>query len=182
MATSRSKKGEQLQALTAKFEEAKGIAFIKFYGPTVQEVQNVRRELRANGMSYTVIKKTLISLAAKNTNRADFSSDELDDAVAVICSSEDEIAPAATIKKLKKDFYNKKTKTSKFDFAGAIFNGEFLGEMAASDLADTPTREESIAKIIGMLRSGPRGIHSMLQFGVRGIKNVCENADKFAKS
>ncbi len=182
MATSKSKKEEQLSALTEKFETAKGVAFVKFFGPTVEEVQTIRRDLRANGMSYTVIKKTLISIAAKSTDQADFSSDNLDGAVAVICSNDDEIAPAASIKKLKKDFYNKKEKTSKFDFAGAIFNGEFLNEEKASALADTPTREESLAKMIGMLRSGPKGIHAMLHHGVRGIKTACENADKFSKA
>jgi len=180
MATSKSKKESQLDALTKKFESAQGVAFVKFFGPTVEEVQNIRRDLRANGMSYTVIKKTLIALAAKNAKLADFSSEDLDGSVAVICSDSDEIMPAATVKKLNKDFFDKKLKTSKFNFAGALFEGKFLGEEAAASLADTPSREESFAKIIGMLRSGPRGIHSSLQYGLRGIKNALENADKFS--
>ncbi|MDH3324932.1 MAG: 50S ribosomal protein L10, partial [Candidatus Peregrinibacteria bacterium] len=145
MATSKAKKESQLDVLTKKFESAQGVAFVKFFGPTVEEVQVIRRSLREKGMSYTVIKKTLIALAAKNAKLADFPSDDLDGAVAVICSDSDEIAPAAEIKKMKKDFFNKETKSSKFDFAGAVFEGKFLGEEDTAILAETPTREESFA-------------------------------------
>jgi len=182
MATSKSKKSDQLQALQAKMQSAVGVAFAQFFGPTVAEVQSARRECREQGMSYTVIKKTLIALAAKNSKKAEFSPDDLDGAVAVICSDSDEISPAAMIKKLRKDHFDKKTKSSKFDFAGAIFNGEFLDAASAKILGDTPTREESFGKIVSALRFGPRGIHSALHHGIRGIKNALENAEKFAKT
>lgn len=182
MATSKEKKQSQLTALEEKFAKAEGIAFAQFNGSTVNEVQVIRRDLRANGMTYTVIKKTLIALAAKNTKVADFSSNDLDGLVAVITSETDAIAPAAAIKKLKKEFYNKDTKTSKFDFSGAVFEGTFLDQKAAEILADTPTKEESYAKFIATLRHGPKGIHSMLTHGLRGITLSLKEADKYAKA
>jgi large subunit ribosomal protein L10 len=182
MATSKEKKQSQLNALEDKFKNAEGIAFVNFSGPTVNEVQTIRRDLRANGMSYTVIKKTLIALAAKNTKVADFSSDDLEGVVAVITSDTDAIAPAAAIKKLKKDFYDKATKTTKFDFSGSVFEGKFLDMAATTILAETPTKEESYAKIIATLRHGPKGIHSMLTHGLRGITLSLKEADKYATS
>jgi len=180
MATSKSKKGDQLAALEAKFKEAKGVAFISFNGVTVEEAQTARRELRAQGMSYSVLKKTLISLAAKNTGLAEFSSDDLEGAVAVIVSSEDEIAPAAAIKKFKKDTTDKETKVSRYDFAGAIFEGKFLSAEEATELANIPSREESLGKIVGMLRSGPQKLHGVFNSGFQKLYNVMQNADKFA--
>jgi ribosomal protein L10 len=182
MATSKIKKTGQLESLTEKMKTAAGVAFVEFHAPTVEEVQTVRRACREAGMTYTVIKKTLIAIAAKNGKGVEFSSKNLDGNVAVICSDADEIAPAAMIKKIKADFFDKKSKTSKFDFSGAIFNGEFVDKAGATALGDTPTIEESYGKIIGMLRGGPRGIHSFLQHGTRGIKNALENADKFTKA
>ncbi len=182
MATSKAKKNDQLAALKEKFENASGIAFVRFDGPTVMEVQSTRRSLREQGMSYTVIKKTLIALAAKETGVAEFNSDDLDGAVAVIVSESDEIAPAAAIKKLKKEFTDKETKVSKFDFAGAVFEGKLLDPQAAAVLAETPSKEESLAKIIATLRHGPQGIHSALTHGLRGITMSLKEAEKFASA
>lgn len=180
MATSKAKKGDQLEKLVQKFKDGRGIAFVKFDQATVMEVQSTRRALREQGMSYTVIKKTLISIAAKEAGVADFSVDELDGAVAVIVSDQDSIAPAAAIKQLKKDTFNKETKLSKFDFAGAVFDGKLLDPAATAILADTPTREESLAKVIATLRRGPQGIHGALTHGLRGITMSLKEADKFA--
>jgi len=182
MATSKAKKTDQLSKLEKKFEQAKGIAFIRFIGPTVDDVQKVRRELREKGMSYTVIKKTLIALASKNIQKVEFSSRDLEGNVAAIVSANDEIEPASAIKKIKKDFFNKQTKTSKFDFAGAIFEGKFLDKEKTQVLANTPTKEESFAKIIATLRNGPQKIHATLLHGLKGITMACKEADKFCKN
>ncbi|MCF7906091.1 50S ribosomal protein L10 [Candidatus Gracilibacteria bacterium] len=182
MATTRSKKSEQLAALEEKFKAAKGIAFTAFEALTVEEAQVIRRELRAQGMSYTVIKKTLIELAAKNASLPEVPSASLDGAVAVIVSSSDEIAPAAAIKKFRKDYKNMKTKEPKMSFAGAIFDGKFLSAEETARIADTPFREESLGKIVGMLRSGPQKLHGVFNSGFQKLYNVLQNAEKFASS
>ncbi len=181
MATSKTKKEAQLNALVERFKTAKGVAFIKYFGPTVEDVQNVRRECRANGMKYVVIKKTLMALAAKTAQLTEFSSDNLEGPVAVIVSDSDEIAPAAAIKKFKKDFFDKKEKTTKFDFAGSIFEGKFLSEEETAQLANTKTKVESFSAIVSMLRFGPTRIHSTLLYGAKGICAACREAEKFTK-
>lgn len=180
MPTSKAKKNTQLAALEEKFKRAKGIAFARYSGPTVTEVQQVRRDLRAQGMSYTVIKKTLMSIAAKNTGQAEFDSRDLEGPVAVIVSETDAISPAAAIKKLRKESYNAKTDTAKFDFAGAIFGEELLDKLATAQLANTPSREESLGKIVSMLMSGPQKMHGVLNSGLQSLYNVMKNSEKFA--
>ena len=180
MAISRSTKSDQLATLEAKFKEAKGVAFITFNELTVEEAQVMRRGLRAEGMSYTVIKKTLMALAAKNTGLPEVNVDDLEGAVAVIVSPTDEIAPAASIKKYMAEFFDKATKTSKVGYAGSIFEGKFCGVEATAVIASTPSREESLAKIVGMLKSGPQKLHSVFGSGFSKLYNVLENAEKFA--
>jgi large subunit ribosomal protein L10 len=180
MATSKAKKQYQLTELETKLKDAKGVAFVKFDGATVMDVQQARRDLRAKGMTYSVLKKTLMSLAAKNTDLAEFDSDQLDGSVAIIVSQDDEIAPAAAIKALKKEHFNKETKTSKFDFAGAVFEGKFLDSAATATLAETPSREESLGAIVGALNHGVTGIHAGLTHGLRGIATSLDNAEKFS--
>jgi ribosomal protein L10 len=180
MAITKSKKEEQLAALTAKFKEASGVAFAKFDQLGVEEAQIIRRELRANGMSYTVIKKTLMAIAAKDAGLAEFDSDNLEGSVAVIVSQDDAVMPAQFIKKFKKDFFDKATKHAKVDFAGCLFEGNFLDAAATTEFANTATREESLAKIVGMLKSGPQKLHNVFNSGLQRTFNVLKNADKFA--
>lgn len=180
MAITKSKKEGQLAALTAKFKDASGVAFAKFDQLGVEEAQVIRRELRANGMSYTVIKKTLMAIAAKETGLAEFNPDQLEGAVAVIVSADDAVMPAQFIKKFKKDFFNKETNHAKIDFAGALFEGNFLDAAATASFANTATREESLGRIVGMLRSGPQKLHSVFNSGFQSLYNVMKNADKFA--
>lgn len=180
MATSKAKKQYQLTELETKLKDAKGIAFVHFDGATVMDVQAARRDLRSKGMSYTVIKKTLMSLAAKNTGAGEFSSTQLDGSVAIIISSSDEIAPAAAIKALKKEHFDKVTDTSKFDFAGAVFEGKFLDASATAILANTPSREESLGAIVGALQHGVQGIHAGLTHGMQGITAALKDAEKFS--
>lgn len=181
MATSKQKKTGQLASLLEKFENAQGVAFVQFDQATVEEVQIVRRALRAEGMSYTVIKKTLMALAAKETGLGEFSATDLKGSVAVIVSATDAVQPAQEIKKLKKEYFNKVEKFSKFDFAGALFEGKFLDAAATAEFANTATREESLAKIVGMLQSGPQKLHSVFNSGFSKLYNVMENAEKFAQ-
>ncbi len=179
MAVSRQKKQEQLKALEALMKEAEGIAFTTFSGATVQQVQKIRRDLREKGMDYRVIKKTLIALAAKKTGKCEFDSDALAGAVAVIISQDDSVAPAAAIKQMIKDTFDKEAGASVFDFAGAIFEGRLLDKTETAVLADTPSREESLAKIVGMLMSGPQKLHGILNSGLTKVTRVLDQAEKF---
>jgi large subunit ribosomal protein L10 len=180
MAVSRPHKEKQLQALETKFQEAKGVAFANFNGLTVEEAQTIRRSLRKQGMTYTVIKKTLIQLAAKNAKLAEVDINQLEGAVAVIVSTEDEIAPLAAIKNFKKEFINSESKEAKINFAGAIFEGAFVDATHTAELANIPSREESLSKIVGMLRSGPQKLHGVFNSGFQNLYNVFQNSDKFA--
>ena len=75
MATSKAKKTDQLQRLQSQMASAQGLAFLAFSAPTVGEMESVRKYLRENEMTCTVIKKTLIALAAKNAKKAEFTRD-----------------------------------------------------------------------------------------------------------
>ncbi len=180
MATTKAKKSDQLAKLEAYMQAAEGIAFARFDAVTVAEVESFRRALREQDMTYTVIKKTLIALAAKNTGQAEFTAGDLAGAVAVITSPHDSIAPAAAIKQMKADLMDKATKESRVNYAGALFEGEFLDEARTAQLADTPTREESLAKIVGMLQSGPQKLHGVLRSGLQSMHAIMDQSDKFA--
>lgn len=182
MATSKAKKQYQLTELETKLKGAKGIAFVQFDGATVMEVQKARRDLRAKGLTYSVLKKTLMSIAAKNMKAGEFEATQLTGSVAIIVSQDDEIAPAAAIKALKKEHFDKATDSSKFNFAGSMFEGNFLDAAQTAVLAETPSREESLGALVGALQHGVQGIHAGLTHGMQGITAALNEAEKFSKA
>ena len=179
MAITKAKKTEQLSALVEKLKVAQGVGFVRFDQLTVQDAQEVRKYMRERGMSYTVLKKTLMSVAAKQAGLCEFDSDELEGSVAVVVSPDDSIAPAAAIKDMMKELNKPKQDLFKLSFAGSIFEGKFLDAAQTKVLADIPTREESLGKIVGMLKSGPQKLHGVFNSGFQGLYNVMQNADKF---
>jgi len=67
MATSKTKKASQLQAIEERFKVAQGAAFATINKMTVEELERARKELRTLGMKASVTKKTLIvSIMKKN--------------------------------------------------------------------------------------------------------------------
>ncbi len=179
MASTRAKKSEQLKTLEEKFKNAKGISFASFTKLTVEEAQGARRELRSKGMSYTVVKKTLIGIAAKNTGLPEVNIEALKGNVTVIISEKEEIQPLSIIKHLRKTYTFGLKKSPKFEFAGCIFQGQFYGPIETAVFANIPSREESLGRIVGMLRSGPQKLHNVLGSGFSKVCNVLKNADKF---
>jgi len=171
MTITKAKKQSQLELLKQLFQGAAGVAFASFSGVTVEEAQHARRALRKEGMSYLVVKKTLMSLAAKETGFPDFNPKDLPGAVGVITSETDEIAPAIAIKNMVKETYDKETNTAKFNFAGAFFENKLLSPDEAKALGNIPTRLESIGKILGAL-----------QYGIGGIVAALKDSEKIANA
>ena len=179
MAISRKKKEQQLASLVQKFKSARGVVFARFSGATVEEIESSRRALREKGISYTVLKKTLITKAALDADLCTINVSELPGAVAIMISESDTVLPAQELRRMKRENFDKVKKLAKFDFAGAIFEGKFLPAEAAEEFAATPTREESLAKIVFALCSGLSKTHGVLTSGLRSFCTVLNGAEKF---
>ena len=61
------KKSSEVKELTEKFNGAKGIVVVDYRGITVEEITNLRNDLRKENIEYKVAKNTLIKLAVKGT-------------------------------------------------------------------------------------------------------------------
>jgi ribosomal protein L10 len=68
MAITKQKKEEVVQNLVDKLTSAKSVVFTDYRGLTVEELNEVRNELRKEGIEYKVIKNTLFKIAAKEAN------------------------------------------------------------------------------------------------------------------
>ena len=66
MALTRQKKEDIIKNVTDSIKNAASVAFVKFHGLSVAHADEMRRGLRKKGVSYTVVKKTLLKRVLKD--------------------------------------------------------------------------------------------------------------------
>lgn len=170
MATSRQKKEEQLTELKDNFDAAKGVVFADLKGLSVEQSQGLRRALTEKGVKTKMVKKTLIVLAGKE-HGYEIPKNLLDGQIAVAFSMEDEVAAAQELYKLGKE--NKKIK-----LVGGVFEGKVADKAMINAVAQLPSREELLAKLVGSMQSPIRGFHGVLHNTIRGFVQVCDQIAK----
>ena len=128
-----------------KFEKAQTAVLVDYRGLNVAEVTDLRNQLRKAGVEYAVLKNTMINLAVKEMG-FDGIEKHLEGPTAVAFGYEDAIAPA----KILSDFAKK---NKKITIKCGVCDGAYLDETGVQALANTPSREVLIAKIMGSMMS-----------------------------
>lgn len=166
MATTRQQKEEMLQEMISDMADAKGVVFVDLHGLTVEQNQELRRTLRDKGVKTKVAKKTLIVLAGKE-NGLEIDKSKLVGQIALAYSMEDEIAAAQELYKLGKS-------NEKIQLVGGIFEGKVANQEMIMQVAQLPSREELLAKLVGSMRAPISGFHGVLHNTLRGFVQVCK--------
>ena len=128
-----------------KFEKAQTAVLVDYRGLNVAEVTELRNQLRKAGVEYAVLKNTMINLAVKDMGFDGFEK-HLEGPTAVAFGYEDAIAPAKILSEFAKKNKNLTVKCG-------VCDGAYLDEAGVAALANTPSREVLIAKIMGSMMS-----------------------------
>ena len=128
-----------------KFDRAKCVVLVDYRGLTVAEVTDLRNQLRKAGVEYAVLKNTMINLAIADMG-IDGVKTHLEGPTAVAFGYEDMIAPA----KILSDFAKK---SKKLTIKCGVCDGDYLDVNGVIALADLPSKEVLIAKIMGSMMS-----------------------------
>ena len=144
------KKRAIVAELKGQLTEAKGAVLTSYKGLTVAMDTELRRELRAAGVTYHVVKNTMTRLAAKDAG-LDELAEHLEGTTALAFSKDDAVAPAKVIC----DFIKK----NKLEDAGiltvkaGLVEGKVISDKEVKALANLPSREELIAKLLGSMNA-----------------------------
>jgi len=155
-----------LRDLATKFAEAKSVVFAHFTGLKVSDNEALRNDLRQEQGEYYVAKKTLLNLALKEKNLADFDPKSSDGQLAVIFGYEDEVAPAKILNKFIKEH------EGQVKFLGGILEGQVIDAKAVTILANVPTRLELYAKLVGSINAPVSGFVNALAGNLRNFVYV----------
>lgn len=155
MAITRQQKEATLTELKEKFQKAGSVAFGQYSGLSVEQLSKLRKEMRTAGVEFKVAKKTLFKLAAKEQG-FELPDEIMEGTVAAAFSYEDSVAGPRLIKKYSKDF-------EKLKLMGGIMEGKVLTITQMKEVAGLPSKQELLAKFIGLLRSPLQSFYGTLQ-------------------
>ena len=162
---------EELKRLSESLSKAKAVYFTEYHGLNVSDMTKLRGEFFKADVEFKVAKNTLVKLAVKDNNI------ELDDelfkgSTALAISFDEPVAPAKVIKKFRKDSDLPEVK-------GIIFDGKFVPGSEYNRLADLPSKEELLAKLVSMLNSPLQKLVSTInapfQNTLGALNNLKEN-------
>lgn len=164
MAITRQKKEEVLNDIKEKLSRNKLVVFVDYRGVNVTNLENIRKELRKDGIDFKVVKKTLINLALKD-NKINADVKSLEGQIGVVIGYNDEVTPAKTINKFAKELES-------FQILAGIFENNFVEKDKIIMLASIPSREELLAKFVGSINSPLSGMVNVLAGNIRGFVQV----------
>lgn len=118
---------------------------VDYCGLTVEQDTKLRKQLREAGVVYKVYKNTLMKRAFEGTDYAQLN-DLLEGPTAIAFSKEDATAAARELNKFAKE-------ADALEFKGAVVEGTFYDAEGVKALANIPSRDELISKLLGSLQS-----------------------------
>ena len=163
------------QAIVAELAEqlksAKGMILTGYKGLTVAQDTELRRAFREAGVSYHVVKNTMLRLAAKEAG-IEGLDEHLEGTTAFAFSAEDAVAPAKVVVGFIKK--NKREETDVLTVKVGMVDGKVIGLDEVKALASLPSREELIAKLLGSMNAPISNTVNVLQGVIRNAVYVLD--------
>ena len=156
-----ARKEAAVQDLRDRLSKAQNLFLTDFAGLTVEEITKLRRELRKDGSSYTVVKNTLFKIAAGDEIAKQFDA-HLAGPTGIVFAGEDPVAPAKAIKQFSDE-------AKKLGVKAAYIDGKYADAKQVAVLASLPPRIELIARLVGSLASPMRGLVTVLSGNQSGL-------------
>jgi large subunit ribosomal protein L10 len=156
-----ARKETAVQELRDRLAESQNLFLTDFAGLTVEEITNLRGELRKDGSTYAVVKNTLFKIAA-GEDLAKALDTYLAGPTGIVFAGTDPVAPAKAISKFADD-------SKKLGIKAAYIDGKLVDKSQIAVLASLPPKQDLIARLVGSLASPMRGLVTVLQGNQSGL-------------
>jgi len=130
--------------VSAQVAKAQSVVLAEYRGIEVGDLTQLRAKARASGVYLRVLKNTLVRRAVEGTAFAGLSDHMVGPLIYGI--SEDPIAPAKVLNDFAKS-------NDKLILKAGSYAGEILDAAGVKALASVPSREELLAKLLGVMQA-----------------------------
>ena len=138
-------KAQQVAEIAEKIKRAQSVIICDYRGLTVEEDTKMRQELRNAGVEYMVLKNSMVERAAKEAGIDESINAMLKGPSAFAFGYDDAVAPAKVLKE------NLVKKFKKGELKGGILEGEVVDTATVTAIAELPSREQMIARMLGSM-------------------------------
>ncbi len=134
-----------IDSISEVIKDAQSVVLVDYRGLTVDQDTKLRRQLREAGVTYKVFKNTMMNFAFKGTD-CESLCDLLEGPNAIAVSKTDATAPARILNKFAKE-------NPELELKAGIVEGAFYDQAGIKAIANVPSREELLSKLLGSMQS-----------------------------
>lgn len=161
----REQKQKDLDALAEQFKQANAAMLVSFKKMTVAKDQELRRQLREAGITYSVVKNTLARKAAAGTPLEPVA-DQFKGVTAVAITTSDPVVLSKAISKFTK------ANADVFSFKAGLVEGKVVELKQVEAIASLPSREELISKVLFLINAQAQRLATVINAVPRNLAVV----------
>ena len=166
----RAQKAEAISEFSENIGQATNAFLISFKGITVPQVTELRKQVRESGSRYVVVKNTLALIGVKDSPLTALK-EQFSGETAVAYNTTDAVALAKVLTKFAKD-------VPSVQFKGAMLAGQVVPAAEIQNIANLPSREELLAKLLYLMQHPIRGLAVVLNGTIRNFAVVLDQIAK----
>jgi large subunit ribosomal protein L10 len=166
---------EKIDAVTdlkQRLDGVKTVLLTEYRGLTVQQISELRKQLRAVSAQYKVVKNRLAKIAVSSTELAVLRP-QLTGPVALIVSKDDPVAVAKAVSTFART-------NQAFTVKGGYVDGQLMAADGVKALADLPSKEALRAQLVGAISGPLTQLVSLLQAPQRELAYILAERGKGA--
>ena len=138
-------KQAKVEEIKEKLQKSQSVILASYQGLTVEEDTQLRKSLREAGVEYKVYKNTLVILAAKELG-IEGLDEHLQGPISIAIGYDDVTAPARILNDFAKTH-------KKLELKAGLVQGEIYDADKVKQLANIPSKDVLIAKLLGSIKS-----------------------------
>src|SRR3982751_1115811 len=150
----KTQKATEVSELSEQIGKASNAFLIDFKGITVPQVTELRKQVRETKSGYVVVKNTLALIALKDSPIIAMK-EQFNGPTAIAFNASDAVVLAKALTKFAKD-------VPSVQFKGALLNGQVVPASQIQNIANLPSREELVAKLLYLMQHPIRGLAVVL--------------------
>ncbi len=160
----RTEKEQAIEDLNKIFSGHPGVFLFGFSGINVPEITELRRQITGSGSTYRVIKNRLAIRAAQQT-ALEALTEHFQGPTAVAYTEADPVGLAKVVRDFAKNHPG-------LEFKAGVLESRILSAQQVEQLAEMPSHEELIAKLLYLLKAPLTQLAGALQSPLRNLGSV----------